>query len=129
MADKIFEGDEAVTAFRDASRWWRAIVGAIDEERGDQAALGEGSVREVVAHTDRAYKTVIDYTSGEVKDDTVVYSAAGYFRTVLAEQTPHVHIAARARNEAAEREDWLAATDELAEDAERLATALPHQAA
>src|SRR4051794_28507341 len=128
MADKIFEGDEAVTAFRDASRWWRAIVGAIDEERWDQAALGEWSVRELVGHTARAYKTVIEYTSGEVKDDTVLYSAAGYFRTVLAEQTPHVHIAARARKEAVERDDWLTATDDLADEAERVVTALPYHA-
>jgi hypothetical protein len=33
---------------------------------------------------------------------------------VLAEQTPHVHIAARAKREAAETADWVSATDELA---------------
>jgi uncharacterized protein (TIGR03083 family) len=128
MADHIFEAHDTVRAFRDASRWWRSIVGAIDEDRWEQAALGEWSVRELVAHTDRAYKTVVEYTSGEVKDPTVLYSAAAYFRTVLAEQTPHVHIAERARQEAAQRSDWMAATDELAETAERLVGALPPDA-
>ncbi|MCU1355807.1 MAG: hypothetical protein JWM89_1225 [Acidimicrobiales bacterium] len=128
MPDHIFDPHDTTTAFRDASRWWRSIVGAIDDERWDQAALGEWSVRELVAHTDRAYKTVIDYTAGDVKDPTILYSAAGYFRTVLAEQTPHVHIANRAKQEATEREDWLAATDALAETAERLVEGLPSDA-
>lgn len=128
MADHIFESHDTLAAFREASRWWRAMVGAVDEDRWEQAALGEWSVRELVAHTDRAYKTVIDYTHGDVKDPTAIYSAAGYFRTVLAEETPHVHIANRARTEAAERSDWMAATDELAEEAERLAASLPGEA-
>lgn len=125
MADHLFERHETATAFLDASRWWRSIVGAVEDDRWAQPALGEWNVRELVAHTDRAYKTIIDYTVGEVKDPTIIYSAAGYFRTVLAEQTPHVHIANRARQEAAERLDWLVATDELGETAERLVADLP----
>ena len=128
MADHIFDPHDTATGFRDASRWWRSIVGAIDDHQWDQAALGEWSVRELVAHTDRAYKTIIDYTVGDTKDPTVIYSAAGYFRTVLAEQTPHVHIANRARKEATERDDWLAATDELADTAERIVEDLPADA-
>jgi uncharacterized protein (TIGR03083 family) len=125
MADHIFEMHETAVAFREASRWWRSIVGAIDDDRWDQAALGEWSVRELVAHADRAYRTVIEYTADEVKDPTIVYSAAGYFRIVLAEQTPHVHIAARAKAEAKERSDWLSATDELADVAERIVADSP----
>ena len=125
MADHLFEMHETAAGFREASRWWRSIVGAIDEHRWDQAALGEWDVRELVAHADRAYKTVLEYTVGDVKDDTIIYSAAGYFRTVLAEETPHVHIAARARREAAERADWLAATDQLADATEQTLRDLP----
>ena len=128
MADHIFESHETLSAFHGASRWWRSIVGAVDDHRWEQAALGEWSVRELVAHTNRAYKTVIDYTQGDVKDPTTIYSAAGYFRTVLGEETPHVHIANRARREAAEREDWMAATDELGDEAERTVSALSGEA-
>lgn len=128
MADHIFDPHDTTVGFRDASRWWRSIVGAIDDDRWEQAALGEWTVKELVAHTDRAYKTIIDYTVGDVKDDTILYSAAGYFRTVLAEQTPHVHIANRAHQEAAERDDWLRATDELADTAERIVEDLPSDA-
>lgn len=120
MADVTFAAHETAAAFRDASRWWRSIVGAVEDHQWNQAALGEWSVRELVAHTDRAYKTIIEYVEGGPKDPTVLWSAAGYFRTVLAEQTPHVHIAARARAEAQEHTDWVAATDDLADRAEAI---------
>ncbi|CAN5767278.1 hypothetical protein BH23ACT2_BH23ACT2_20990 [soil metagenome] len=120
MAHHVFEFAEVATAYRYASQWWRSVVGAVDETRWDQAALGEWSVRELVAHTARAYKTVIEYAEGEVKDPTPIDTAAGYFRIVLAEQTPHVHIAARAKREAAEHDDWVVVTDELAAVAGRL---------
>lgn len=128
MADHIFDPYDTAAGFREASRWWRSIVGAVEEHQWEQAALGEWSVRELVAHTDRAYKTVTEYTAGKAKDPTTIYSAAGYFRTVLGEQTPHVHIAERARQEAAARTDWLAATDELADQAERIVEDLPPDA-
>ena len=122
MADHIFDAGETAAAFRYASSWWRSVVGAIDDHQWDEPAVGEWTVRELVAHGDRAYKTVLEYLEGDTKDPTEIYSAASYFRTVLAEQTPHVHIAARARREALEHRDWLAATDELGEQAERLVT-------
>ena len=128
MADATFTAHEISSAFRDASRWWRSIVGAVEDHQWDQAALGEWSVRELVAHTDRAYKTVIEYVQGDVKDATRLWSAAGYFRTVLAEQTPHVHIAARAKAEAGDHADWVAATDDLAERAEAVVFDLPGDA-
>ncbi len=125
MADHIFDTGETAAAFRYASTWWRSIVGAIDDHQWDGPGLGEWTVRELVAHGDRAYKTIIDYLDDGVKDPTEVYSAASYFRIVLAEQTPHVHIAARARKEAAEVVDWLAETDELGNAAERLVSRRP----
>lgn len=123
MADHIFEAAETATAFRLASTWWRSLVGSIDDERWHDHALGEWTVRELVAHGDRAYRTVLEYVEGEAKDPTEIYSAASYFRTVLAEQTPHVHISARAKREADLEPDWVAATDQLGDAAERLVAA------
>ena len=120
MADHIFDHHEVAAGFRYASHWWKSLVGAIDDHVWDRAALGEWSVRELVAHTDRAYRTIVDYVEGETKDDTPIYTAAGYFRIVLAEQTPHVHIAARAKQEALQHDDWAEATADLADRAERL---------
>lgn len=124
MADSTFEHHETVAAFREASHWWRSLVGAVDD-RWDQAALGEWSVRELVAHTGRAYRTVLEYAEGATKDPVEIYTAAGYFRTVLAEETPHVHIAARGHEEARRTDDWLVETDRLAEEVDRFLDAHP----
>lgn len=117
MADHVFEYAETAAAYRQATHWWRSLVGAVDDERWEQPALGLWSVRELVAHTGRAFKTVVEYVEGDTKDPTAIATAAEYFRIVLSEETPHVHIAARAQQEAAARSDWVAATDELADAA------------
>lgn len=113
MADRTFTADETITAYREVGHWWRSLVGGIDDHQWDRPGLGEWTVRELVAHGGRAFKTVSEYIEGEVKDPTRIESAAQYFRIVLAEATPHVHIAARARTEAAAEADWVAATDRL----------------
>ncbi|QXC60029.1 maleylpyruvate isomerase N-terminal domain-containing protein [Aquihabitans sp. G128] len=119
MADHIFDLHETAAAFRFSSTWYRSLVGAVDDHRWDQAALGEWSVRELVVHTARAYKTIVEYLDGPVHDETQIYSAAGYLRTVLAEQTPHVHIAARAKREAADALDPVGMIDEWSAKAEK----------
>lgn len=124
MADHIFDHHKVTAAFRFSSQWWRSLVGAVDDHRWDHAALGEWSIRELVAHTNRAYKTLLEYAEGDVKDGHPIYSAAAYFRTVLREETPHVHIAARAKREAGDAADWVSATDELADRAEKLVAGL-----
>lgn len=124
MADHIFDHHKVAAAFRFSSHWWRSLVGAIDDHRWDHPALGDWSIRELVAHTDRAYKTLLEYSEGEVRDGHQLYSAAAYYRTVLREETPHVHIAARAKREAHDEEDWVVATDRLADEAEKLVARL-----
>jgi uncharacterized protein (TIGR03083 family) len=111
MADRTFTADEATVAFREAAHWWRSLVGGIDDHQWDRPGLGEWSVRELVAHGARAFRTIAEYASGDVKDPTPIATAAEYFRIVLAEETPHVHIAERARREAAVEADWTVATD------------------
>lgn len=128
MADTTFTHAEVTEAFRYASHWWRSLVGAVDDDRWDGAALGEWSVRELIAHTNRVYRTIIDYVSGGPKDPTPILTAADYFRIVLAEETPHVHIAERARVEVKDYagRDVVAVTEELATRAGKLVdTAAP----
>ena len=112
MADRTFDADEILAAYREAGHWWRSLVGGIDDHQWDLMALGEWTVRELVAHGARAFKTVSEYVEGDAKDPTRIDTAAEYFRVVLAEQTPHVHIADRARREAKAQTDWVAATDQ-----------------
>ena len=112
MADRTFTMAESSEAFRAAAHWWRSLVGGIEDHQWALMALGEWNVTELVAHTSRAFTTVVDYARGSVKDPTPIASAAEYFRIVLAEETPHLHIAARARTEASAHTDWVQATDD-----------------
>lgn len=125
MADRTFDYDQVRTAFRYASQWWRSIVGAIPDEQWDRPALGEWSVQELVAHTSRAYRTIPEYIGGDVKDPTPIATAAEYFRVVLAEETPHLHIAARGKREATLETDWVSAIDRLANEVVALVDSLP----
>jgi uncharacterized protein (TIGR03083 family) len=120
MADRTFDATETAAAFREASHWWRSLVGGVEDHQWDQPALGEWTVRELVAHGNRALKTVFEYVDGPAKDPTPIATAAQYFRVVLAEQTPHVHIAARAKREAVELGDPISITDDLAVRAQRV---------
>ncbi|MCU1454827.1 MAG: hypothetical protein JWN46_2973 [Acidimicrobiales bacterium] len=125
MVDRTFTADETAAGFRFASSWWCSLVGAVEASQWEDLALGEWTLRELVVHTDRAFRTVLDYVEGDVKDPTELPSAAAYFRTVLAEETPHVHIAARARREAVDVVDPIAHTDHLAELASATVERLP----
>lgn len=120
MADRTFTADESIVAFREAAHWWRSLVGGIDDHQWDRPGLGDWTVRELVAHGARAFRTITDYATGEVKDPLPIATAAEYFRIVLAEETPHLHIAARARQEAAAEEDWTVATDRFWAAADRV---------
>lgn len=117
MADHLFEPEEVAGAYRYCGHWYRSLVGAIPDTAWDQPALGEWNVRELVAHTSRAFRTVVEYIDGEPKDPTEIATAAEYFRIVLAEETPHVHIAERARREAAAESDWVTALDQIVAEA------------
>ena len=129
MSDPIFEEDEVTAAFRFASHWWRSLVGAVTEDRWPQQALGEWNLIELVAHTNRVYTTLLDYVEGPTKDPAPIESASQYLRIVLAEQTPHVHIAERARQEAARYggRDPIVITEDLANRALKLVEAAPAQ--
>lgn len=125
MADRTFDADETLSAFRQSAHWWRSLVGGVDDHQWDLMALGEWTVRELVAHGARAFKTVSEYVEGEAKDPTRIPTAAEYFRIVLAEQTPHIHIANRARKEAREETDWVSATDAAWNAAEFVVSKVP----
>jgi uncharacterized protein (TIGR03083 family) len=119
VADRTFDPGDALAAYREAAHWWRSLVGGIDEHQWELHGLGEWNVRQLVAHGARAFRTVAEYVEGEPKDPTRIDTAAAYFRIVLAEQTPHLHIAERARREATETADWIGANDEHWAAAER----------
>lgn len=126
MADRTFTHSEAVSAFGLAGRRFLSAVRTVDDEQWDLPGLGEWNVRELVAHTVRAFRTVDQYLDGTVRDPTPLASAAEYFRLVLAEEEPHLHIAMRARREAPDLgDDPIAVAEALADLAIRTVERAP----
>ena len=72
MADRTFSADEATAAFREAAHWWRSLVGGIDDHQWDQHGLGDWTVRQLVAHGARAFRTVADYRNFEKVEEVLI---------------------------------------------------------
>jgi uncharacterized protein (TIGR03083 family) len=83
--------DEAATAFR-------VVVDSIGAEEWDRPALGEWTVRELVAHTLRALLTVEAYLGVEATK-VELRGPAEYFRVALDASGIHADVAARARTQ------------------------------
>jgi uncharacterized protein (TIGR03083 family) len=94
--------DEAVATFVKAVR-------AVPDDRWDTPALGEWTVRELVAHTLRAFTTIEQYLGAEQAVDRPMADAAEYYQVALAD--PAVHAAVRRRGQ----EAGAALTDPLGE--------------
>lgn len=126
MADRTFTRDEAVSAFGIAATWFVGAVRAVEDHQWDLPGVGEWTVRELVAHTVRAFRTVDQYLDGTARDPTPLPSAAAYFRTVLAEDDPHRHIAERARREVPDLGDEpVGVAEELADRVSRIIDRAP----
>ncbi len=83
--------DEAATTFL-------STVRAIGPEHWDRAhALGEWNVRELTAHTLRAFVTLEGYLEAEPTSQRVLADATEYYQTVLADPDVHRGVLSRAR--------------------------------
>ena len=76
MADRVFTMEDTREAFTHASQWWGSLVGAVDTQQWALPALDAWTTKELVVHTDRAYRTVVEYLEGDVKDPTPLGAAA-----------------------------------------------------
>ncbi len=111
------------TGFAAASNAFVRTVRVIDPEQWDLPhALGSWTVRELVAHTLRAYTTIESYLADAVAPGAVVMDAAAYWRAGVA--TPNVHEAVAERGRAAGRE-LVDPVNQVEEVATRLAELIP----
>jgi uncharacterized protein (TIGR03083 family) len=62
-----------------------------------RGALGEWTVRELTAHTLRAFVTIEGYLDAAPATDRVLADAAEYYATALGDPAAHLGVAARAR--------------------------------
>lgn len=99
---------EVRTAYDQAATAFRVVVDGIEPDQWDAPALGEWTVRELVAHALRALLTVEAY-AGVAADVAELHGAADYYRSVLDTPGLHADVAARARVQAAELGDDPAA--------------------
>lgn len=85
-------------AFEEAATTFLSTVRAIGPEMWDRiGALGDWNVRELTAHTMRAFITIEGYLGAEPTTDRVLADAAEYYNTVLADPDAHRGVFSRAR--------------------------------
>jgi len=89
-------------AFAEAAAWNLAVVEDVPAERWDGPGLGVWTLRELVAHTSRAYTTITSYLRPAGEPD--IPDAASYFVRAIAggdRAAIHAGVAERGRAEAA----------------------------
>jgi uncharacterized protein (TIGR03083 family) len=78
------------------------VLASVPDEHWHRPGLGEWTVRELVAHTVRAFTTVRDYLAEPVpRDGTPTITAAEYLAQGMALPGIHEGVAQRARDDAA----------------------------
>jgi uncharacterized protein (TIGR03083 family) len=87
-----------LAAFGAASDTFLTTVAGVTD--WEAPGLGEWTVRELVAHTLRAYTTIETYLDAEVTNDPVLPNAVEYYRAVVGVPGVHAGVAARGREAA-----------------------------
>jgi hypothetical protein len=82
-------------AFEDAAASLLQTIEAVEPHQWDLPGLGVWTVRELTAHTLRAFTTIERYLAAQPIVDRLIVDAAEYFRIVLID--PNVHSAAAER--------------------------------
>jgi uncharacterized protein (TIGR03083 family) len=96
----------------DASRSFQAVIGSIGPDDWDRPGLGEWNVRELVAHTARAFVTIEDYVGGS--GEVTIHSPAEYYGTIVVLPGIHTAVAERGHLAGAQiGDDPVAAVNEL----------------
>jgi uncharacterized protein (TIGR03083 family) len=87
--------DEIIRAFHDAADLFLATVDQVND--WDAHGLGEWTVRELAAHTLRAFTTIEQYLAADRVTDLQLPDATSYFRAALADPAVHAAVAERGR--------------------------------
>lgn len=94
----MFQHPAAVrAAFEDAAASLLTTVERVEPHQWELPGLGEWTVRELTAHTLRAFSTIERYLAAEPTVDRLIVDAADYFRVGLADPKVHVGVADRGR--------------------------------
>jgi hypothetical protein len=93
-------GDDVRLAFEAAADWYLSVLVRVPAAVWDQPGLGVWTVKELAAHTARAFVTIETYLAN-APDEVVIPDATAYFSLALANPATHEGVAQRGRQEAA----------------------------
>ncbi len=103
-SDDAYDLDVTPALYAIAARWFLDVVRAIRPDQWEQPGLGEWTVRELVAHTGRAFATVTEYLVDGPEADALgvdLDDVVEYYRSALADPAIHAAVADRGRQAAA----------------------------
>jgi len=84
-------------AFEDAAVSLLQTVDRVEPHQWELPGLGEWTVRELMAHTLRAFTTIERYLAAEPIVDRLIADAAEYFRIMMSDPNVHIGVAERGR--------------------------------
>lgn len=102
-------------AFEDAATSLLQTIDRVEPHQWDLPGLGVWNVRELTAHTLRAFTTIERYLAVEPIVDRLVVDAAEYFRIVLADPNVHNAVAERGRQAGAQLIDPVGESEATAQ--------------
>jgi hypothetical protein len=102
-------------AFEDAATSLLQTVDRVEPHQWDLPGLGEWTVRELTAHTLRAFTTIERYLAAEQMVDRLIADAAEYFRIILADPNVHIAVAERGHQAGAQLTDPVGESEATAQ--------------
>ncbi|MEY2415047.1 MAG: hypothetical protein QOH53_381 [Ilumatobacteraceae bacterium] len=102
-------------AFEDAATSLLQTVDRVEPHQWELPGLGEWTVRELTAHTLRAFTTIERYLAAEPIVDRLITDAAEYFRIILADPNVHIAVAERGRQAGAQLIDPVGESEATAQ--------------
>jgi uncharacterized protein (TIGR03083 family) len=112
----VFQHPAAVrAAFEDAAGSLLTTVERVEPHQWELPGLGEWTVRELTAHTLRAFSTIERYLAAEPTVDRLIVDAIDYFRVGLADPKVHAGVADRGRVAGAQLSDPVGESEATAQ--------------
>ena len=102
-------------AFEDAAASLLRTVDRIEPHHWELPGLGVWTVRELAAHTLRAFTTIERYVAAEPSIDRVIVDAADYYRIGMADPNVHTRVAERGREAGAQLTDPVGESEATAQ--------------